>query len=348
MRMAFVAGGLLCGVAHTSISVPRAQAQSTPLTTQTVTIVLPPRLVASRPATLAVVGADGKLVSGVTVELGSGERVTTDRTGRAYFTAPASAGVLLARGPGESGAVLVDPPVPAEATQTITVAPDVSVHDRFSICGAGFRGDADAYEVRMNSEPAIVLAASPACIVVLPGAKAAPGPAAISIEAGTTKWTAATAVVSFTFESQLAPPLLPGQNGRLMVSVHGSERKLDIVVENRTPGVLQFLRGDAQELRTSGGPQNFAEIRVKAIRSGEFSFRARLLPVPDVAAARRYLETAEPLAPNEMQRDIRRLADRLAHHPRDFANVRRELSQMVAQTAAGDFQALLAAAQAAL
>src|SRR5271170_4212207 len=66
----------------------RAQVQSTPLTTWTVTIVLPPKLMAGHPATLAVLGVDGKLASDVTVDLGHGESVKTDRTGRALFTVP--------------------------------------------------------------------------------------------------------------------------------------------------------------------------------------------------------------------------------------------------------------------
>jgi hypothetical protein len=346
-RMAVISAGFLGSMAPASAPAPRPQAQSNPLTTWTVTIVLPPRLVAGRPATLAVLGVDGRLAAGVTVELGSGQHVATDRTGRAYFTAPASGGVFLAKGPGASVAALVDPASPSGAPRAISVAPDVSVHDRFSICGAGLRGDADAYEVWINSEPALVLAASPACIVVLPGAKAAPGPATISIQAPGEKWTADTTLVSLEFESP-HPPLLPDQKGRLTVRVRGSEQRLAIVVENRTPGVLQFLRGDAQELRTSGGPRNFAEVDVRTIRSGDFSFRARLLPPPDVAAARRYVEAAEPLAPNELQRDIRRFADRLARHPRDFEMVRRELARMAAQTIAGDFRTLLAAAEAAL
>jgi hypothetical protein len=345
--MASLSAGVLDAIALVSAPALRAQAESTPLTTSTVAIVLPPKLVAGSPATLAVLGVDGKLASGVTVELGSGERVTTDRTGRAFFTAPASGGIFLAKGSGASVAALVDPALPAGAAQAISVAPTVSLHDRFSICGAALRGDADAYEVRINGQPALVLAASPACIVVLPGPRAAPGPAAISIEAAAEKWTANTTLVSLEFESP-HPPLLPDKKSRLIVRVHGSEQRLGIVVENRTPGVLRFLRGDAQELRTSGGPQNFAVVSVETIRSGDFSFRARLLPAPDAAAARRYLQAAEPLAPAEMQRDIRKLADRLAHHTRDFKIVRRELAQMVAQTIAGDFRTLLAAAEAVL
>ncbi|HXJ15782.1 MAG TPA: hypothetical protein VNM68_01135 [Candidatus Polarisedimenticolia bacterium] len=345
--MAAASCGLFGGVAPASAPATGSQAQSNPLTTWTVTIVLTPRLVANRPATLAVLGVDGKLAAGVTIDLGSGQRVTTDRTGRAYFTAPASGGVLMAKGPGTSVATLIDPPLPADVPHALTVAPEVSLHEPFSICGAGLRGDADAYEVWINRGPALVLAASPACIVVLPDANAKPGPATISIKAGQSQWTAKTTLVSLEFETP-HPPLLPDKKGNLIVRVRGSQQRLGIVVENRTPGVLRFLRGDMQELRTRGGSQNFAKVSVKTIRSGDFSFRARLLPPPDVAAARRYLQAAEPLAPNQTQPGIRKLTDRLAHQPRSLEQVRRELGQIVAHTIPGDCRTLLAAAQSAL
>ena len=72
-------------VVATLVCVPSAlvragQAPSSPYATWTVTIVLPPRVMAGHSATLAVFGADGKLASGVTVTIDDGQSVTTDRT----------------------------------------------------------------------------------------------------------------------------------------------------------------------------------------------------------------------------------------------------------------------------
>ena len=53
-----------------------------------VTIVLPPKVVAGRPATLAILGSDGRLAPNVAVDMGPNLRVTTDRTGRALFVVP--------------------------------------------------------------------------------------------------------------------------------------------------------------------------------------------------------------------------------------------------------------------
>jgi hypothetical protein len=327
-----------------------SQVQSSPSTTWTVTIVLPTRVVAGQPATLAVLGVDGRLASGITVDLGNGQHVTTGETGRAFFTAPAAGSVLVARASGSSAASLIDPPVAAKPQPAVSVSPVVSLRRPFSICGAGFHGDADASHVRINGEPALVLAASPECLSVLPGTKTNTGPAQISIISAVTpggQWSAQTTLVSL--ESQFpGVAIVPGKKTQLMVRVHGSEEKLRIVVENQTPGVLRFLRGDVQQLITTGGPQNFAELDAEPIRSGDFSFDAGLLPMPNENAARQYLEAALPLAPKNAQRDISKIAKQIARHPRDLDVVRRGLDEILTATTAGDLHTLLAAARTSL
>ncbi len=323
------------------------RAQSTPNPTWSVTIVLPPKVVAGRPATLAVFGADGKLVSGVTVEVAKDQRVMTDSTGRAVFTTPTDGDVVIAKASGRAAAALVNPDGSASGSQTISVAPIISVKDSFSICGGEFRGEADANRVKINQERALILAASPECLIVLPGPKATPGPAFISVQTGEARWTAATTVVSLEFEPP-QPALAPEKKSKLVVRAEGTEQPLRIVAENQTPGVLEFARGDAQNLRTSGGANNFAAVEVQAIRSGDFSFQARLVPPPDYAVAERYLRAALPLAPRELQQRLKKLPDRLARHPRDAEKVQSELSQIISTTIAGDLRTLLESANAAL
>jgi len=322
------------------------RAQSTPNATWSVTIVLPPKVVAGRPATLAVFGADGKLASGVTVEVAKDQRVMTDTTGRATFTAPTDGDVVIAKASGMAAAALVDPDGTASGSQPISVAPIISLKDSFSICGGEFRGEADANRIKINEERALILAASPECLIVLPGPNVAPGPASISVQTGEAHWTAATTAVSLEFDPP-QPALAPEKRSRLMVRAEGTERPLRIVAENQTPGVLGFLRGDVQELQTSGGANNSSAIEVQAIRSGDFSFHARLAPTPDPAISERYLRAALPLAPRELQRRLKKLADRLARHPRDAEKVRRELSQIISTTIAGDLRTLLESADAA-
>jgi hypothetical protein len=324
-----------------------SSAQSAPNATWSVTIVLPPKLVAGRPATLAVFGADGKLASGVTVEVAKDQRVVTDTTGRAAFMAPTDGDVVIAKASGRAAAAIVDPGGVASGSQTISVAAVISLKDSFSICGGEFRGEADANRIRINEGRALILAASPECLIVQPGPKVAPGPASISVQTGEAHWTAATTVVSLEFEPP-QPVLVPEKKSKLVVHAEGTELPLRIVAENQTPGVLGFLRGDAQKLRTSGGANNFASIEVQAIRSGDFSFHARLVPPPDPAMADRYLRAALPFAPKELQHRLKSLADRLTRHPRDAEKVQREVEKIISTTIAGDLRTLLESADAAL
>jgi hypothetical protein len=345
---------LLVGIMVLAAFSSLARAQAAPATKFPVSIVLPPNLVAGQPATLAVLDADGRLASDVTVELSPGlntsqfkmQRVTTDITGRAFFTAPSQGGVIFARVLGVASVGLVEL-APSAARQGIAIRPLISQRDPFSICGAAFRGDADANSVRLNGEPGLILAASPDCLVVLAGPKAKPGLAQIVIDAGAVHAAISATMVSLDSEGA-NPALTPGKKSVMAVRVEGSDKALAIVVENKIPGVLRFLRGDVQRLRTSGGPANRTQFEVETIRSGDFSFHARLASVPDPDTARRYLEAALPLAPKDSQRTIKKLADRLTHHQSDVEKVRRELDKILSSAIAGDSRALLEAARAAL
>lgn len=328
---------------HTASS----QEPAVPSANWSVTIVLPPKVVAGQWATLAVFGADGRLASGVTIDMGNDQRVKTDASGRAAFTAPAQAGVLLARASGASAAALVDPEVAVADPPKISVAPVLSLRDRFSVCGGGFRGDADSNRVRVNDENALILAASPECLVALTGPKATPGPATISAVTAGGKSTVDATIVSLLFDSPQPPPMAE-KKSRLSVQVMGSDRPLSIVVENQTPGVLRFVHGDRQELRTSGGVRNLAEVEVQGIRTGDYSFHARLVSAPDPATAQRFLQAAVPLASRDLQHRVKGLANRLARHPRESERTRRELDEILSITIAGDFRTLLESARAAL
>jgi len=338
----FIAGACLvlaCG--------PPPRAQSTAATTWTVSIVLPARLVAGQLATLAVLGVDGRLADGITVDLGNGQRVKTDKTGRAFFTVPADALVLIASAAGNSAAALIDAPATVTGEQAATVAPVVSQVDRFSVCGGGFRGDVDANRASINGERAFVLASSPECIVVLASPRALPGPAKILIETPGGQWSATTTLASLHFDPPL-PPLVPEKRSKLALHVQGTDQALRVWVENQTPGVLRFLRGDRQEVLTSGGPQNSAEIEVQAVATGDFSFHGRILGAPDAGVARRYLTAAEGIAPKDLQRVVKNLSDRLTHHPGDTQKVWRDTEAILSTTMAGDFRTLMECAAAAL
>jgi hypothetical protein len=337
----------LCVIPTLLITMPLARGQWTPSTTWSVTIVLPPKLVAGRPATLAVLGADAHLAADVTVDLGNNQHVRTDATGRAFFTVPASGGFLVAKAAGTSSVALVDANLQITERPALKVAPVISIQDRFTICGSGFRGDADANRVKINDGVALVMAASPECLVAFPGPMAMPGPAKITVEAPGMQWTGTTTLVSLQFEAP-RPALTPGKRSRLGVRVIGSGERLRISVVNQTPGVLRFAKGDTQELVTSGGAQNLAELEVESIGSGDFSFRARLVPIPDAELSGRYLQVAANLAPAYLQKDVKNLAERLQRHPGDIKQARRDLGKILSVTISGDFRTLLDAAFSSL
>jgi hypothetical protein len=319
-----------------------------------VTIVLPPKVVAGHPATLAVLGADGHLAPNVAVDMGPNLRVTTDRTGRALFVVPASGAALIAKASGATAVALIDAPrispAPAAMASVTSVA---GLHDPFAICAAGLSGDADANLVKISGDFALVLAASPECIVALAPPKAAAGAAKVSVEVSPTQATPKISTSgSLMFVSlEFAPPvpaLQPGKKSRFAVNVRGSEQSLRVVVENESPGVLAFSRGDSQELRTTGGAHNFAEFEVQATRSGDFKFHARVLPVTDTGTAVRYLQAAAAIAPTNLQNNMKSIADRLAQHPNEAEKIRAHLESFIAASDAGDFRALLTAAHSAL
>jgi hypothetical protein len=344
---AYILLGFLCASLVLAAAQVHAQTASNPQANSNITIVLPPKLMAGHPATLAVLGVDGKLAPGTAVDLGSGQSVTTDRTGRALFTVSAASNYLLAKASGAEAAALIDPAAGESEPQTSTLPTVISARDRFWICGAGLRGDADANSVKINGRPALVLAASPECLVALPGANALPGAASIALEAPGVHLNLITTLVSLDFESP-APPLRPGQEGHLTVLVRGSSQKLGLVVLNQTPGVIRFLRGDEQSIVTAGGDQNLVEIPAQAVTSGDFLFSARLVAPPDSAMAARYLLAADPLAPKDLRRKLSSLRQRLERHPHDYQKTKVDLSRIAAKTKAGDFRTLLNSALAQL
>ena len=334
---------LLILLAISAFSIARAQ-------TAPLSIVLPPRLRANAQATLAILGADGHLAPGVIVDIGNGQDVTTDATGRARFTAPPD-GAFIAKTQGVSAAALVDAVSPGAASPlALSIAPDVSQHDRFTICGSGLSGDVTADHVTINGDAAFVLAASPVCAVVLPQTRTLAGAAKIEIDAAGAHASGSTSLVALDFVRP-NPPLQPGRKGKLFVRAEGTVDALRIVVENHSPDVIRFIRGDVQLLRTSGSARNQAPIDVQAIRSGNFSFHARILPPPDPARAIRYLAIAESLVPenqSNMRRALKTIATHLARQPRDAAKSRAAVEHLAASTPASSLHTLLDAAAGCL
>ncbi len=322
----------------------RPQTRATRLSS--IKIVMPPRLAADAPATLATIGADDKLVGHVPVLLGNGTQIETDATGRANFTAPSGV-VMTARAGGGSAAALIDRPAGVDTEPDLQVPPFVALHSSFDLCGSGFDGNAEANHVTIDGEPALVLAASPECLLVTPGPNAVPGVERIIVESASPVRQASVTLVALDFEPP-QPALTPGKKGWLTVRARGSQQPLRIMVQNESFDVLRFEKGDVQELTTSGGAQNVAEIRVQAIRSGDFSFHARILPPANTENARRFLEAAGPLAIGEVPQALKKMENDLVRHPQSAEKIRAQLDQMLEVTSPSEFRTLLEAARSSL
>jgi hypothetical protein len=255
-------------------------------------IVLPPVLVAEAPATLAVLDSTGHLVPGAGVALSDGRAIKTDATGRARFVVPGRAGELSAQIPG--GSIAATAPIevrpPAAEIQVTDFPAVIDARDQFTISGARFAGDADGNQVSVGGKAALVLAASPAALVLLPAPDTPLGPGELRVEGnGTAPAPMAVTVVSVEAINP-AGPLRIGVAATLIVRVSGTNQPLDLDLGNWTPGVIKMLGqaggaaagGAAQSdpnvrrVRSSGGAENEARIEIVPLAAGKFYVRARL------------------------------------------------------------------------
>src|SRR5438067_11080613 len=174
-----------------SFGLPVAAQQKTPAApapSASRILLLPRRIVSGERATLAVLDVNGRLTPGVTVNFSNGDRLTTDATGRALFVAPLNPGVIFASIAGRMGRVataILSPSEAASASIEVSSAPRVaSLTDRFEIFGKGFCGDGDSNQVTISGQRAIVLASSPASLIVLPPQDLQPGATEVEISCG--------------------------------------------------------------------------------------------------------------------------------------------------------------------
>ncbi len=324
------------------------------------TIVLPQKMVAGVPATLAVLDAAGRMLPNVVVELSGGQKVTTDATGRALFAAPSEPGALTAQIPGQdvsASAPVVksadpDPRTSAESPSTamrVLAYPHfISLHDRFTMAGSGFRGDADANRVFLAGQACLVLASSPVSLVVLPGLHIPIGTITLRVTvAGHDAGSNPVVMVLLEFSGPAEAPRA-GAQGKLTVRALGTRERLAVEVRNASPEIIQLPRGNVERVTTSGGERNAAEIETKFLASGDYMVTARLIPtvsgLPDLEAARQKLVAARALATGSWASRADRVIRRIDRAPEDIAQIRAELERMLDDKPSGEFAFLLESA----
>jgi hypothetical protein len=324
------------------------------------TIVLPRATVAGAPATLAVLDSAGRLLPNVAVEISGGQKVITDSTGRALFAVPGEPGVLTVQVPGHdvtASAPIVKSADPEPQTSIESLSPAVrvlavphfiSLHDRFTVEGAGFRGAADANRVFLADQACLVLASSPVSLVALPGLHVPIG--TINLRVGVAGQDAGSSPVTMVLLELSGPAEAPaaGAEGKLSVRVRGTRERLAVEVRNASPEIIRLPRGTVERVTTSGGERNTAEIETKFLASGDYAVTARLVPIdsglPDLEAARQKLVAARALASGIWAARADRVIRRIDRAPQDIAQIRAELEQMLGDKPSGEFAFLLESA----
>jgi hypothetical protein len=323
-------------------------------------IVLPQTTVAGAPATLAVLDSAGRMLPNVAVELSGGQKVTTDSTGRALFVVPGEPGVLTAQVPGHNvtaSAPIVKSADPEPQTSIESLSPAVrvlavphfiSLHDRFTVEGAGFRGEADANRVFLADQACLVLASSPVSLVVLAGLHVPIG--TINMRVSVAGQDAGSSPVTMVLLELGGPAEAPpaGAEGKLSVRVRGTRERLAVEVRNASPEIIRLPHGNVERATTSGGERNTAEIETKFLVAGDYTVTARLIPtdsgLPDLEAARQKLVAARALASGSWAARADRVIRRIDRAPQDIAQIRAELEQMLGDKPSGEFAFLLESA----
>jgi hypothetical protein len=242
---------------------------------------MPRKLITGERATLAVLDGAGRLTPSVDVKFSDGEKVTTDTTGRALFVAPLNPGTISAAIAGRSGRVtssVLSSAGLSSAIHAVTAAPRIaSISDRFELAGEGFCGDADANHVQIGGMAALVLASSPAALIVLPPADLEPGPAQVKVSCGQKVADPLTIVfVSLELEAK-SGALTPSEHRSLVVRVRGTTSKVNLEARNLSPKVADLSGGTAVRTASSGGADNLAKFEVVGKARGNFTISIRLL-----------------------------------------------------------------------
>jgi hypothetical protein len=320
-------------------------------------IILPRKLVAGAPATLAVADAGGQLVPKVVVELSGGLKVTTDATGRGTFLAPKNAGTMTAQiaAPGiTSFTFVVTPRATAsaaagknspDAVQILAYPRFISKSDKFAIEGTGFRGDVDTNRIALADEQCLVLASSPVSLVAFPGARVPTGAGNLSISiAGKGSDSIPVTVVQLEVSGSDEHTTV-GAQGTLTIRARGAAESLGVDVVNKSPDIVELLRGAVQRLKTAGGETNIAKVAMKNLKSGDYVVTAQLVSVvsgqPDIESARQELIAARLAATGKWPGRLDAVLRRFNKKPPNAAKIRDDLMKMLRDMPPGQLAVLL-------
>jgi hypothetical protein len=197
--------------------------------------------------------------------------------------APLNPGVIfgsIAGRPDRVATAILTPAEGASGSIEISAAPKVaSVSDRFEISGRGFCGDADLNQVTVGGQPALILASSPASLVVLPAMGMKPGAAPVEVSCAKKVAPAfLTTFVALDLEAD-SSPLKPGEHRFLTVRVRGTNSKISLEARNLAPDIAELTGGTVVKQSSSGSANNTAQFEVVGRKRGSFLISIRLVPM---------------------------------------------------------------------
>ncbi len=313
-------------------------------------IILPLELIAGEPATLAVLTPDGHVAPGVRIVLSSGQVLTTDESGRAHFLVPSQTGPLFARMLGSEIREAADvlPEQLSNGHLQLTQVPQIaSASERLVISGSGFAGDADKNSVEVDGKRALVLASSPVQLVLAPLADTALGPEKLFITTRSGEMTANITFVNIVPMSFSDVQIRSGKEAAIHLLVQGTAEPLNMEIKNLTPGVAQFKRGNMLLVRSKGGTDNWAIIRIKGLAAGQFSYSVGL-KAPSVTlnarVTRDFLRAAQKIAGADTGKKINSIVKELQQRGANWDNLSKRLREIAESGGSPDFQALIRAA----
>src|SRR5262249_44442227 len=135
-------------------------------------------------------------------------------------------------------------------------------------------GDADANSVTIAGRAALVLAASPTSLVVLPPPDLDSGEAQVQVSCA--KRNAEPFLMKFVALSLEADssPLKPGDHRTLTVRVQGTTSKISLEARNLAPNIAEL---SGARSASSGGADNVARFELVGKKAGSFLVSIRLV-----------------------------------------------------------------------
>ncbi|MFZ0923469.1 MAG: hypothetical protein WA020_10410, partial [Candidatus Acidiferrales bacterium] len=130
----------------------------------------------------------------------------------------------------------------------------------------------------------------------------------------------------------------------------GTTEPLDLAIRDLNPQVAQFPHGNEVRVRTTGGSDNSAVVRLKGMSAGPFSYAVSLentSTTVNALVARDFLEGARKIAQPDVVDRMSAILRELRGDNVDVVKARNGL-QEISNESSADFQALIRAACRAL